>query len=71
MAYTGPEIVGIYKDLCEKYPIISIEDPFDQDDWENYTAFTAAIGHKVQVVGKPLSCIVVHYYYMWSASRNL
>ena len=52
LSYTGPEIVGIYKDLCDKYPIISIEDPFDQDDWENYTAFTKAIGDKVQVVGR-------------------
>ena len=51
LSYTGPEIVEIYKDLCNKYPIISIEDPFDQDDWENYTAFTKAIGEKVQIVG--------------------
>ena len=33
---------------------MSIEDPFDQDDWENYTAFTAAIGDSVQVVGDDL-----------------
>ena len=60
LSYTGPEIVGIYKDLCDKYPIISIEDPFDQDDWENYTAFTKAIGDKVQVVGK-CSHLSSHY----------
>ena len=52
LSYTGQEIIEIYKDLCNKYPIISIEDPFDQDDWENYTIFTKAVGDKVQVVGK-------------------
>lgn len=51
---TGPEIVALYQDLCDKYPIISIEDPFDQDDWENYTAFTALLGDKVQIVGDDL-----------------
>jgi enolase len=53
-SHTGAEIAAIYGDLCEKYPIISIEDPFDQDDWESYAAFTAAIGDKVQVVGDDL-----------------
>jgi len=54
MTYTGPALADIYKDLATKYPIVSIEDPFDQDDWANYTAFTAAIGDKVQVVGDDL-----------------
>ena len=54
MTYTGPELANIYKDLATKYPIVSIEDPFEQDDWENYTAFTAAIGKNVQVVGDDL-----------------
>ncbi len=30
----------MYKDLCSKYPIISIEDPFNEDDWESYAKFT-------------------------------
>ena len=51
---TGPALGELYKDLCKKYPIISIEDPFEQDDWENYTAFTAAIGNEVQIVGDDL-----------------
>lgn len=38
----------------EKYPLISIEDPFDQDDWDGYRAFTKDIGEKVQVVGDDL-----------------
>jgi len=54
MKYAGPALADVYKDLAKKYPIVSIEDPFDQDDWKNYTAFTAAIGKDVQVVGDDL-----------------
>jgi len=54
LTYSGPALADLYKDLCKKYPIVSIEDPFEQDDWENYTAFTAAIGKDVQVVGDDL-----------------
>jgi enolase len=54
LTYTGPALAGIYKDLVTKYPIVSIEDPFEQDDWENYTSFTAAIGNEVQIVGDDL-----------------
>jgi enolase len=39
MVYSGLELGNIYADLCSKYPIVSIEDPFDQDDWDNYSAF--------------------------------
>lgn len=49
MVLTGPKLAELYADLCNKYPIVSIEDPFDQDDWENYTAFTKAVGKNVQV----------------------
>ena len=38
----------------EDYPIVSIEDPFDQDDWAHYAQFTATIGEKVQIVGDNL-----------------
>ncbi len=41
---SGDALASLYKDLCKKYPIVSIEDPFDQDDWDNYTAFTRAVG---------------------------
>jgi len=51
---TGSELAGVYMDLCEKYPIVSIEDPFDQDDWTHYADFTRSIGKKVQVVGDDL-----------------
>ncbi len=51
---TGEALADLYKDLCAKYPIVSIEDPFDQDDWKNYTAFTKAMGDKIQIVGDDL-----------------
>ncbi|RHY01398.1 hypothetical protein DYB25_005894 [Aphanomyces astaci] len=53
---TGEQLGQLYKDLAKEFPIISIEDPFDQDDWEHYSAFTAAIGTDVQVVGDDLLC---------------
>jgi enolase len=51
---TGHELGEMYKDLAKNYPIVSIEDPYDQDDWANYTAFTAAVGTDIQVVGDDL-----------------
>jgi enolase len=51
---SGPALAQVYSDLATKYPIVSIEDPFDQDDWTNYAPFTANIGAKVQVVGDDL-----------------
>jgi enolase len=49
---TGPELMEMYKSFCKEYPIITIEDPFDQDDWENTTAFT--LEGVSQVVGDDL-----------------
>jgi len=37
---TGEEMIHMYKSFCEKYPVITIEDPFDQDDWDNTKKFT-------------------------------
>ncbi|AFZ81545.1 enolase, putative [Theileria equi strain WA] len=51
---SGDEMVAYYKELCEKYPIVSIEDPFDQDDWECYNKLTSEIGSSVQIVGDDL-----------------
>merc|ERR1719265_2061443 len=51
---TTEELGNYYKKWCEKYPLVSIEDPFDQDDWDGYRPFTAAIGEAVQVVGDDL-----------------
>jgi enolase len=43
------ELADFYKDLCKKFPIKSIEDAFDEDDWEGWTAFTSAVGKDIQV----------------------
>lgn len=48
------EMVEYYVDLCKKYPILSIEDGMDEDDWEGWKALTDAIGNKVQLVGDDL-----------------
>jgi enolase len=50
---TGKELAELYNGYAEKYPIISIEDPFDQDDWEAWTHFTA--NSKIQIVGDDLT----------------
>ncbi|CAM9248914.1 unnamed protein product, partial [Phaeothamnion confervicola] len=52
---TGVELGNFYKELAKDFPIVSIEDPFDQDDWDSYCAFTPGVGEKVQVVGDDLT----------------
>ena len=42
---------AIYQDFIDNYPIVSIEDPYDQDDWDAYTKLTGQVGKKVQIVG--------------------
>lgn len=51
---TSEEKVAFWKDWCEKYPIISIEDGFDEDDWKGWELATKALGDKVQLVGDDL-----------------
>lgn len=51
---TGDALKDLYKSFVSEYPIESIEDPFDQDDWEHYAKLTAEIGEKVQIVGDDL-----------------
>ena len=48
------DMVGFYTELCEKYPIVSIEDGMDENDWEGWKNLTDAIGDKVQLVGDDL-----------------
>jgi len=50
---TGQELADHYLDLVSKYPIVSIEDPFDQDDWEAWTHFTS--NSPIQIVGDDLT----------------
>lgn len=49
--HSASEMIEVYKELIETYPIVSIEDPLQEDDWEGYTKLTAEIGDKVQLVG--------------------
>ena len=51
---SGVDLASLYKKYAEQFPIVSIEDPFDQDDWENYKHLTKDIGAKVQIVGDDL-----------------
>ena len=44
-------MIDLFASWVDKYPIVSIEDPLDQDDWAGYAAFTKALGDKVQIVG--------------------
>lgn len=48
------ELVNYYKDLCKKYPIISIEDGLSQDDWDGWRLLTKELGTTVQLVGDDL-----------------
>lgn len=54
MKKSTDELIEYYKAWLAKYPLVSIEDPFDQDDWEAYTKFMIACGKDVQVVGDDL-----------------
>ena len=51
---TTEELVEFYEELVNKYPIISIEDPVDENDWEGFRLITERIGDKVQLVGDDL-----------------
>ena len=48
------EMVDMWVDLCNRYPIVSVEDPLDEDDWQGFVELTGRIGDKVQVVGDDL-----------------
>lgn len=51
---TTDELINFYKELVSKYPIISIEDPVDENDWEGFVKITKELGDKVQLVGDDL-----------------
>ena len=52
--FTSDELIAHWEALVDKYPIISIEDGLDDEDWEGWQKMTAKIGHKVQLVGDDL-----------------
>lgn len=51
---TTDELIDFYSELVNKYPIFSIEDPVDENDWEGFTKITSRLGNKVQLVGDDL-----------------
>ena len=51
---SGRELVDYYKELCNKYPIISIEDGCAENDWETWKLMTKALGNQIQIVGDDL-----------------
>ena len=67
---TGDELIAFYKDMIAKYPIVTIEDPFDQDDWDNWTQFCHDVGKEVQIVGDDLTGNLIQLI-RYFLSRNL
>ena len=51
---TTDELIDFYVELCNTYPIISIEDPVDENDWEGFTKITEILGNRIQLVGDDL-----------------
>ena len=51
---TTDELISFYEELVSKYPIISIEDPVDENDWEGFRKITEKLGDKIQLVGDDL-----------------
>mmetsp|Transcript_38785 Transcript_38785/g.89714 ORF Transcript_38785/g.89714 Transcript_38785/m.89714 type:complete len:706 (-) Transcript_38785:121-2238(-) len=54
MKKSADEMIAYYKEWIGKYPFVSIEDPFDQDDWDAYSKFQAEVGDSMQIVGDDL-----------------
>jgi enolase len=52
--FTGDELIDFYKSWVEKYPIISIEDGLDEDDWKSWQRLTAELGSKLEIIGDDL-----------------
>eukprot|EP00929_Paragymnodinium_shiwhaense_P084008 TRINITY_DN448_c0_g2_i1.p1 TRINITY_DN448_c0_g2~~TRINITY_DN448_c0_g2_i1.p1 ORF type:complete len:249 (-),score=91.82 TRINITY_DN448_c0_g2_i1:181-828(-) len=52
---TGDKLAQFYADLCKDFPLVTIEDPFDQDDWSHWQKFTELVGGPTQVVGDDLT----------------
>ncbi len=51
---SSADMIAFYEDLVERYPIKSIEDPLDEEDWDGFVAFNKALGGRIQVVGDDL-----------------
>ncbi len=53
-AHTTEQMIAFYRDLLTAYPLVSIEDPLDEEDWDGWSALTAEMGDAVQIVGDDL-----------------
>jgi len=51
---SSDELGDFYKDLIKKYPVVSIEDPFEEEDWSAFNKFNSEVGDKIQIVGDDL-----------------
>ena len=51
---TSDEMIAYYQELVSAYPIVSIEDPLDEDDWDGWAKMTSVLGEKIQIVGDDL-----------------
>lgn len=58
--YDTDALIDVYKNMVEKYPIISIEDPLDEEDWDGWKKITEVLGDKVQLVGDDLFVTNTH-----------
>jgi len=54
LTLSAAQLMAMYADFVAKYPFVSIEDPYDQDDWEAYSATMEKLGGKIQIVGDDL-----------------
>ncbi|CAK7895912.1 hypothetical protein CAAN1_12S02520 [[Candida] anglica] len=52
---TGEQLASLYEELIKEYPIVSIEDPFAEDDWDAWVHFFSKVGDKIQIVGDDLT----------------
>lgn len=52
--FSTDELIDMWSNMCEKYPIFSIEDPLDEEDWEGWQKITEKLGHKIRLVGDDL-----------------
>lgn len=55
MTLSGSKLAEFYSELASDFPIVTIEDPFDQDDWSNWAAYNGKAGEKIQVVADDLT----------------
>jgi enolase len=59
--FTSAEMIDYYADLVDRYPIISLEDGLDENDWENWPALCAKLGGKIQIMGDDITVTNTKY----------